>query len=497
MTSPDPRPIRRSTVWEGMVRGTLLSLALLAATAASIPAYARATGFVRVEQIDGTWWFVDPDGKRFVSLGVNHIEPHLWLAPYNRAETLRKYGADFVGPDGRFNSAGTAARQWMERQLSVCADLNFNTLGKHTHPTIDSALYQDRIYYVVSLETSPLARWQERNGEGPRPDIFSPAFREWLEARVRPVAEQHRNSRRLLGYVYTDVPSWVMGAEEQTTRNERTMIYPWLNALLALGETSPGKQRWIEHLRSRYDRAEAAAQVWGIPVSPAYGISWDRLARLTLWFKPADAPRAQADMLAFLPILADQWYGLHREIILRHDPNHLLFGDKNFVHAHYDWLLPVLKKHVDAITFQSYEPWTADEPKIRRIHEATGKPVFNGDGCFGLVLPQQRRLGVKGARSGVRNFAEVAQFYREHLAGMMAAPYMLGWHHCGFLQQWDEAERGDVAQNENGFLDPLENYVTEWTEVIRAANRDAATWHEAARPGPPPGSKSPARTAPP
>ena len=112
VTSSERSPLRLFTLLERVVRGTLQSLALLAAATASIPAYAHATGFVHVEQIDGTWWFVDPDGKRFVSVGVNHIEPHLWLAPYNRAETLRKYGADFVGPDGRFNSAGAGARKW-------------------------------------------------------------------------------------------------------------------------------------------------------------------------------------------------------------------------------------------------------------------------------------------------------------------------------------------------------------------------------------------------
>ena len=34
-------------------------------------AKAKATGFFRVEQIDGKWWFVDPDGHLFLSTGVN------------------------------------------------------------------------------------------------------------------------------------------------------------------------------------------------------------------------------------------------------------------------------------------------------------------------------------------------------------------------------------------------------------------------------------------
>src|SRR5208283_2310920 len=32
---------------------------------------ARATGFFRVEKIDGRWWFVDPEGHLFLSTGTN------------------------------------------------------------------------------------------------------------------------------------------------------------------------------------------------------------------------------------------------------------------------------------------------------------------------------------------------------------------------------------------------------------------------------------------
>jgi len=34
---------------------------------------AKATGFFRVELIDGRWWFIDPDGHYFLSVGVNGI----------------------------------------------------------------------------------------------------------------------------------------------------------------------------------------------------------------------------------------------------------------------------------------------------------------------------------------------------------------------------------------------------------------------------------------
>lgn len=63
---------------------------------------------------------------------------------------------------------------------------------------------------------------------------------------------------------------------------------------------------------------------------------------------------------------------------------------------------------------------------------------------------------------------------------MMSTPYHIGWHHCGYMEQWDEAEQGDAPRNENGFLDPLEKQRTQCTDVLKAINRKAAELHSAA-----------------
>ena len=439
------------------------------------------TGFIRVEQTDGIWWFINAAGEKFVSTGVNHIEPHLWLAPYNKEHTLKTYGADLVDSEGHFNTSGTAASRWIDRQVEICRDLGFNSFGKHIHPSIDPKLYQDQIYYVASLETAPLAGWRERKGEGPRPDVFSLDFRKHLEARIKAVCDRHLQSRNLLGYLYTDVPSWVMGRAEQKQRGNSTMIYPWVNAILPLGESSPGKQRWLKHLASRHKSAAAAAATWNLPVSPTYGVSWSDLARQVDWTQPNNAETAQADMLSFMSIIVEQWYGLHKEIIRKHDPHHLILGDKNIVGWHHDWLLPALKKHVDIICVQGYGRWEDDAELYQRIYEATGKPIFNGDGCYGLADENQQEWGVKGFRTGAKSLEEVAQLYQETMTGMMRTPYVIGWHHCGYLQQWDAAERGDSPRNENGFLNPMEQYRAILTDDIKRTNAQARKLHSSSK----------------
>lgn len=483
-TIPSGRPQETRGLENRFLRSflLLLILALVLPSQATAQANPAASGFVRVEQIDGTWWFISPEGEPFVSVGVNHVEPHLWLAPYNKATTLERYGADLVDDNGHFDTHSTAAGKWIDRQVEIVEGLHFNTFGVHTHPAIDPALYRDQVYHLARLNTAPLAGWRERNGEGPRPDVFSEDFRRFVEQRVKDVTAQHKNSHKLLGYLYTDIPSWVMGKADQKPLGKTVMIYPWVNAILPLGEASPGKQRWLELLKERYDSPAAAAETWGLRISPTYGITWADMARRVDWTNPADSEKADADMRAFLHLIADQWYRLHRRLLLQHDPNHLIFGDKQMINLTHPWVIEALKQHVDAICVQTYGRWADDGPVMEQLYAATGKPIFNGDGCFSFAQPEQQEWGVKGFRTGARSVAEVAEFYRETLELMMADPHLIGWHHCGYLQQWDQAERGDSPRNENGFLDPFETPYEEWTTVIREVNARAAKLHQNAQP---------------
>ena len=60
----------------------------------------------------------------------------------------------------------------------------------------------------------------------------------------------------------------------------------------------------------------------------------------------------------------------------------------------------------------------------------------------------------------------------------MKKNYMIGWHHCRILEQWDTAERGDVSSNENGFMDPYENFHTDLTNVMKKVNSKAIELHK-------------------
>lgn len=64
---------------------------------------ARATGFFRVEKVDGKWWFVDPDGHLFLSTGADCMRPE------NGTRTEGREGVFAATPPAGLQSPGGAA----------------------------------------------------------------------------------------------------------------------------------------------------------------------------------------------------------------------------------------------------------------------------------------------------------------------------------------------------------------------------------------------------
>ena len=434
--------------------------------------------FIKVKKIKGIWWFIDPDGRKFISLGVNHIEPHLWLAPYNKKFTQKKYGKNIIDEKGKFDTKSNAAKKWIAQQISYCKELNFNTFGKHTHETINYKLYFEKIFYICTFETSPLSKWRFENGESPMPDVFSLEFKKHLENKIQNYCKLHKNNRNLLGYMYTDVPYWILEEKEQKNNKDNIMIYPWLNTILKLGAHNEGKKQWIKLLKKNHGSPDKVAGIWGLKKKSAYKVTWENLLRNHNWFNPKIKKKAKNDMVSFMKMIATKWYQLHYQIIKKYDQNHLILADKNMIDSYNSWLIDPLKNYVDVIVIQSYNLFSEDTKITDWIYKKTGKPIFNGDGSFAFVRKEQKKLKVKGWWTGSKNIKDVAFKYKLSLNNMMKKNYMIGWHHCGILEQWDTAERGDVSSNENGFMDPYENFHTDLTNVMKKVNSKAIELHK-------------------
>ena len=173
----------------------------------------EATGFFRTEKVDGKWWFVDPEGHLFWSLGVCSVYPGLstkvagrenyfedradasdfWIVRENLA---RKYGEDWKTP-----YAETTQRRFRAWGL--------NTIGNWNNEFI-YVLRRTPYCFCFdfsSKKVSPAWDWKKAHGRAV-PDVDSPQFSADLAATVEKWAEKIKDDPWCLGVFVDNELGW-------------------------------------------------------------------------------------------------------------------------------------------------------------------------------------------------------------------------------------------------------------------------------------------------
>lgn len=410
-------------------------------------------GFFRLEEQGGVWWFLDPAGERMVSIGINHIEPILILSDSNKELFAARYGRDLIGSTLEEVNNSNAAKRWAKDSRDLIRSWGFNTLGVH------NPVPQEEMPYVAIFRPAPIDGWAKL--ERRYPDPFDPRTEELLDRRAKLWCAKNADDPLILGVSFNDMTLWRMGLKEP---------HPWVRTLMELPAGAPGKRRWIEVLRGIYPGPLAAAAVYGVDDA-----SWEALEARTSWPEPGRPWFALRDAGVFLPLIADAWYGAETRAIRACDPNHLIFGDK--FEGALDlpsWLYPIIGRHFDLAYLQWYARAGRQENKLAELHAATGKPILMGDSSFSH--PNANITNPKGVHlAGPR---EVGEAYAEYLEAMMTTPYVVGWHHCGFIEgSPDLARYHPYVAIQPGFLKPDGTPYEEMIAPAAAANRRAFEWH--------------------
>jgi len=126
---------------------------------------AKASGFFRVEQIEGKWWFIDPAGHYFLSMGIN--------------------GATGGGGGGR-GPADPAAADRMTRRLAAWG-MNTGGTGKP---------------YTMQL------RWPSTTMFLGMPDVYSASFAAGIDQSANTQCSARARDPLLIGYFIGNEPPW-------------------------------------------------------------------------------------------------------------------------------------------------------------------------------------------------------------------------------------------------------------------------------------------------
>jgi hypothetical protein len=368
----------------------------------------KATGYFRVEQIDGRWWFVDPEGCRFWSAGVNGAgdtpprteilgRARLFASIPTAAQVARPGQAVDPLRDPVSFYAANLQRRFGEHWQTPSAQLTSRRMRAWGLNTAYGASLNDALPERSSLRQPyvyPLRGWQHIDGAiMGLPDVYSAAF----VARVdREAAEQLSPRKRdpwMIGYFIGNEPPWP-ARESQ------------LVDLVLAGPASELQKRFKAELARGDTAASRKAMVH---------------AAFTKYLEVVNAA------------------------VRRHDPNHLHLGIR-FGGTPPDDVIG-LARGFDVYSMNKYR-WAPPKDFIDRCHAITRLPILIGEFHFGSP---ERGLApglVQGMNQGER--AVAYSYYVEHAA---AHPAILGAHWYQWIDQ-------PVTGRRDG-----ENYNIGWIDV--------------------------------
>jgi len=429
---------------------------------------------VSLEQKDGVWWLVNAQGEPFVSIGINHLEPKMYLESANRAHTLETYGPDLLNEHGDFDYESPAAAQWWADVQAQLQDFGINSIGFHTYGLLDEWMRPDYYYFARLRVARPLVphRLDEGASVAERYDLFSDVFWADFREQVASQVERYRGHERLLGYMVVNFPWWEPRPSTLEAHPDYAFMHPFIQQLRGLPADAPGKQAWVDCLRSLYPDAESAAAVYGVSL-----LDWSGFADQTEWPQWSAPDQVQADSEAFLRVAAERYYRTLHAIIDGADSERLIFARFRVVSDSGAWFTPIMGRYHDVIAVEAYMPFDEAQAALEETYRASGRPLLNADAGFAALGDPHQEHGVKGHKVATR--AEAGALYAQTLEDLMRQPYMLGYHWCGYIAQWDDPER-EQRINENGLVDPFGEPYPEITNPFSAANRQAKQWHEQA-----------------
>lgn len=448
--------------------------------------------YIKIEKRNGKWWFVNSSNKKFISLGMNHVEAFLMTAPYNIKRTMEVYGEDFVNEDGTINYDGDAVKKWYSRVKKDFQEWNFNSFGYHH--ALPSSIYNKDYYYIEPIiDNSILIESYDDY-----PKIFTEEYYHHLEQIIKKVCNEHKYNPNLLGYAYHDIPSlesanlvgytfenldlsnrssriFVRLLKEKAKNTNHTIrfFHPSVQAFLSSDAQSPGKKEWINILRERYKDPQTASTVYNLNAT-----SWNELLKVTEWPTPTEKECVEKDNVLMLQRIAERYYSIHYELIKKYDPNHLIFGDKYNGDTGYfpKYLLPILNKYIDVLFIDLFAHFEEQREGLIEIFEQLKKPILIGDAAFSVIQPNQ--IYTRGVICHSQQ--EVGENYKKFLRGLMELPFIVGWHHCGYMEGWNGLyiEGDPFSSMTSGFKDPFENVHEDAIVHVKEANLSAYYWHQ-------------------
>ena len=384
---------------------------------------AKATGFFRVEKMEGKWWFVDPDGHLFLSLGSDSIGTSVstsilgrealfaalppaglsggrGAASYYAWNMLRRFGADW-------------SAKWIDLTARRMFAWGFNTVGNWSDSRLGNA---HRVPYVVTLRG-----WGIETGPMGVPDVYAPEYAANIDRAAAQQCDAHRDDPYVLGYFLGNEPPWP-GRESVA-----------VDAILAGPESALKK----------------AAKAFLID---------------------GDSPERRK---AFLYQAYQKFVEAASAAIRKHDPNHLSLGLRFGSSAPPE--IVRLSKIFDVYSLNNYA-YKVNQAEIDKVRGLIDRPILIGEFHFGTPG--------RGMTPGLKQTSsqeERGVAYRYYVENALADPSIVGAH---WFEWIDEPSTGRFdGENYNiGLVDVTDRPYRELLDAAQSTHKRLMGVHAGSTP---------------
>jgi hypothetical protein len=378
---------------------------------------ARATGFFRCEKVEGRWWFVDPDGHLFLSVGSDVISPWMETRTGERRTLFQSLPPADLSPPRRRDRDGGASfftwnlyrrdgsdwmSKWVERTLQRMGAWGLNTVANWSDPSLWQA--KKRAYAI------PLGRWETPVSYLGLPDVYSDEFLRNADESARRQCAPRKDDPWLLGYFLANEPPFPQ-KEQQT-------------AQLILDGKDTATQRELKR-----------------------------------WLAGGDTPERRKD---FIDRALERYVQVTSEAVRKYDPNHLNLGMRSGGRPTDAEIRAARAFDVYSVNIYDYE---VKADRVRRIAELTGKPVLIGEFHFGVP-----GRGLAASLVQVRDQAERGVAYRFYVENAFAMPELIGTHWFQWVDQ-PCTGRFDGENYNIGLVDVTDRPYPELIEALKITHR--------------------------
>lgn len=388
----------------------------------------KATGFFRTELVDGRWWFVDPEGYLFLSVGIDcvgignggHVRDldkrdgmYKELPP---AELMEKFasGRNRGGKSYSFGLWNLYRRYGddLEQKSKELVIKRMDKWGLNTIANWSSTdiMKMNRKAFLLPLRDLGLAH--DMMGLC---DVYESDFEAKVDKALSDFVTPYKDNPWLIGYFIGNEPAW-LGEEDR------------LCSLILAGKDRPIKQALASYLNEKGDTPETRKAF----VFDSFRVFLDTTNRL----------------------------------LKKHDPHHLnlgiRFGNLNLLDEE---LLQICAHAFDVISFNSYV-LRPDADMMDRALRITNRPMIIGEYHFGTV-----DRGLAQSLWQVDNEAQRGVAYSYYTEQAYSHPGLIG---TGYFQWCDQdlTGRGDGENYNCGLIDVTDRpYKQQVEAMMKTAER--------------------------